>query len=812
MFDPTKTPSTSYRLGINVRARKNVIQGAYKPTKYNSPNAKHQALFVSDDKLMLVAGGELFVLTNNVFTRVDTFNIMDSDVDYIYHSNVPAPTNFFVKGEYKSTIATTPECTVLQDGINTPRLVLSNLYTRLARTYSEWSFNSPEYIPVGKQMAFSGNVLYIVSVDGKRIYQSVAGRPLDFTLNIDNDGNKRGDADTSYLAVSAAKIHTLVGAQNGGVIAFSNYKTYSLTPVQGVSTIYGQDYLQPAELFPVGAVNHTSFTQANGETLFVSSRGINRFNEVQQTKLESNLSPFGAPIVDYIVRPITRIACAALDDYTFFGLQTVFGDGVLVYDNQLQAFVGIDLVGAVKEFAVLQDNGAPRLFYITHTNELFEYNLFAGEKMDFGVYVGEFVPYSSDGDIGYPLKQLRPTSVEVALSSINTEGNLTVEVFVDKQTRSTVTKPVRLATTQRLLSTVPVSIPLEGNADTRTYTFNFSNEPFGYTASAFVFCTANTRITCIGMATDDRDIPAAPDNIVDTLEEDYLLAGNWRPDMTFRDADKFEVDRGGRYYLYSDEGGKLLNGKAELVGRQPTYSQAFIAAANILYLNENVRFFSYLTAETWFGVNPGTVIGLGNYGYDEKYGHFAELLLSNNRTFYGLSGPQEWTDDTYTKNYSSKLNGIEFRVVEGTYVRFFLVSFRLNHAQAVLDDTGNLESTPDEMLESGAYAQRIAQTINNGKSKINIVCFHFSPRRYAALAWNFKRLGVNAVFSSDETNYTREYEDGVLYVNAGTMDALNIDGNISIPGGVVLHTRDGFVAGEYVDTNGVVHDKFSITK
>ena len=814
-FDATKTLGNSYRLGINCRARKNSIDAAYKPTKFNTPNAIHQALFVNDDKLMLVAGGELYVLVGESFQRIEGFSPLDADVDVVYHESVPAPNNFFVNGEYKSVVATTPECVVLQDGVNVPRLVLSNLTTRLVKTYGEWSFESPEYVPIGKQMAFSGNVLYVVSVDGKRIYQSVAGRPLDFTLNINNDGSKRGDADTSYLAVSAAKLVSIVAAQNGGLVGFSRYRTYGLTPQPGVNTIFGQVYMQPSELFPAGAVNHTAFTQANGETLFVSSRGINKFNEVQQSRLESNLSPFGAPIVDYIVRPIKRIACATLDDYTFFGLQTVFGDGVLVYDNQLQSFVGIDLVGAVKEFAVLQDDGSPRLFYLTHTNELYEYNLFSGEKMDYGVYLGEFTPVDQKAGQGYPLTQLRPTSVEVSLSNISSEGSITVELFVDKQTRNTVTKPVKpLTSVGRVFKSTPVSIPLEGNTDVKTYTFNFSNEPFGFSAAAFILCTADSRIVSAAITMDKRELAAAPDNIVDTLAEHFVLAGNWRPDSVTIDSKTFEVEVGKRYFWFGESYPKLLNGNKEVTTRAPNFCSIFGAAANVLYGDESGMLLDYSTCQSILkdASSHDAIIGLGDYGYQLKFGHFQTLLESVGCVFYGVSGEHEWTDDSTAKDYSSKMDGLLFRIVERRDVRFFLCSFKLNHAQIELDETGNIESTPDEMLESGTYAQRIETHIKNAPSKINIVCFHLSPRKYAALAWNFKRLGVHAVFSAHDVNYSRVYEDGVYYINAGTADGLNINGDVQVAGAVHLDVRDGFVTGSYVDVNGEIHDRFSLTR
>jgi len=817
LWDPTKTAPNQYRIGINCRARKNGIEGSFKPTKIPTPNLIHQAIFSADDKLVLIAGGQAYVLTNGVMNRVESFSALSTTADVVYHEAVPAPTNFFVNDTYASSVSTTPECIVLQDGENVPRLLLSNLASQLAGVYANWSYGNPAYVPIGKQMAFSGNKLFVVSTDGKKIYQSVSGRPLDFVLNIRN-GKKGGDADTTYLAVSAAKLKAIVGTQEGGVLGFTGYRAYTLTPQDAVRTIFGEPYMRPAELFPVGAVNNTSFTRSNGETLFISSRGINKFNETQQVKWQSNISPFGAPIVDFIVRPITRVACASLDDYTFFALSTVFGDGVLVYDNQLQAFVGIDLVGAVKEFAYVEDNGTPRLYYITYTNELYEYNLFSGETSDYAVYFGEY----NSGDA---LTRMRPTSVECVFGNVENAGVATVEMFIDKRASKIVTKDVAVENSdksQRGFKTVPYSLPLEGNTDVVSNTFDFCGEPYGYALGVFIHCTARARLVSMSLRGDTVENTAVEGRITEESDEVFIAFGSARADLFTSGESYAATEVGKRYYYYADGAGTLMNGEKEFSPELPLNTLVFNAASNVTYFANSGNLIDYSTVETILNLEPNArVIFLGDAGYKDSFGHFRAMGDKNGNLLYALAGDADRKDDATTADFCTKLGFPAYHCLETTHVRFFFCSFDLNETQSVIDADGELVSTPPEMLETGLYAQRIAQTIANGESKVNIVCFHFpayssilSPG-YAALRWNFKRMGVHGVLSAAALGYERNYLNGVHYVNAGTGDKANIQkgtGDIATAGALILSARRGFVSGEFRGIDGIARDRFSITR
>src|SRR6267142_72310 len=104
-----------------------------------------------------------------------------------------APTDFKVSG--------TPQCIVVQDGINQPQLITydteNQLFTsRVSKNYNDWqntstNANDREYVPIGRQMMMFNQTLCMKSIDGKSMFRSVTGRPLDFMVNVDIFGNKQ---------------------------------------------------------------------------------------------------------------------------------------------------------------------------------------------------------------------------------------------------------------------------------------------------------------------------------------------------------------------------------------------------------------------------------------------------------------------------------------------------------------------------------------------------------------------------------------------------------------------------------------------
>lgn len=828
LFDSTKGNANQYRIGLNVRIRKNAIEGAFKPIKHYSAPGNHQAIFAVDDKLIAVIDGKCHRLVGgNSFAPIQMLYSLDPDTEYIYHEAVPTPTNFFV-GEtytpsdinlnepYSAVIATFNEGIVLQDGINPPILLHATLANRRLKTYSQWSFQRPEYVPIGKQMASSGNKLFIYSPDGKKIYQSVSGRQLDFVLNMDNDGNKRGDATTSNLAVSASKGVALVPAQSGGVIAFTKYKAYELFPIPEVSRVFGEIYLHPRDVFPVGAVNHLSFTFINGESVFVSPQGIQQFNQVMQTHRASNNNPLGAPIVDYLIRPIVTTATVTVNDYTLFAVSTVFGDGILVYDAQVNTFVSFDIVGKVKEFAVIEDNGLPRCFFITYENEIYEMPLYTGTRTKFYLYMGDL-------NSGQPNLSVRPTDLHLSFTNIKAAGDVTVESYVDHKLILRGTKMLEAERpTISLLEQAPRSIPLQGDTEITRLSFELSETVAGYAFGHLLACSADARLVSAAheMDTSETNLVGTPGNVVTASR--FSIVGNIKANTVFHNVTGATVTVGKTYVIMSLAGPTQLRDGTQTVSTNFAGDAAVFVATTDRVILEAIAYL--LDYESFLKIldnvdGSDALIIPSNSGFYEQFWHVRRLLDQRRLTVKAVAGNADM-DISAGIPFFATMGVPEYYIYRTPKVNFYCISFFLETAAAAIDANGELAVTPVQMQATGFIANWLKYNCEQNPDKFNVVVFPYPPYSaniyapgYVALRWPFRRWGVHAVLSGRDPNYFREFHDSVYYVNIGT-GGLTLAGEngLSAFGHLELHATSNLLQGEFHDTDNAIRDRFSITR
>lgn len=828
LFDSTKGNANQYRIGLNVRIRKNAIEGAFKPIKHYSAPGNHQAIFPVDDKLLVVIDGTCHRLVDGrSFAPIQMLYTLDPDAEYIYHEAIPTPTNFFV-GEtytpsdinlnepYSSVIATFNEGIVLQDGINQPILLHATLANRRLKTYNQWSFQRPEYVPIGKQMASSGNKLFIYSPNGKKIYQSVTGRQLDFVLNMDNDGNKRGDADTSNLAVSASKGVALVPAQSGGVIAFTKYKAYELYPIPEVDRIFGEIYLHPRDVFPVGAVNHLSFSFINGESVFVSPQGIQQFNQVMQTHRASNNNPLGAPIIDYLIRPVVTTATTTVNDYTLFAVSTVFGDGILVYDSQVNTFVSFDIVGKVKEFAVIEDNGLPRCFFITYENEIYEMPLYTGARTKFYLYMGDL-------NTGQPNASVRPTDIHLGFTNVRAAGDVTLESYVDHKLIFRGTK--NLATerpTDSLLEQAPRSIPLQGDTEITRMSFELSETKAGYAFGHLLACSADARLVSAAheMDTSETNLVGTPGGVVEPKR--FSVVGNIKADSVLHNVTAATVTVGKTYVLMSLSGATQLRDGDQVVTTKFAGDAAVFVARTDRIIMEAIAYL--LDYESFLKIldnaNGSTALIIpGNAGFYEQFWHLRRIFDQRKLLVKPVAGNADM-DISSGIPFFSTFEVPEYYIYSTPQVNFYCISFFLETAAAAIDVNGALDVTPIQMQSTGFIANWLKYNCEQNRDKFNVVVFPYPPYSdniyspgYVTLRWPFRQWGIHAVLSGRDPNYFRIFQDSTYYVNIGTGGyTLAGENGLSVFGHLELHATSNLLQGEFHDTDNVIRDRFSITR
>ena len=317
----------------------------------------------------------------------------------IFVQAVPASTQNFLRKETSvagasleldmvNAVQKTVAAVIVQDGVSQPRIIELSGGTatdRAAKTYAEWidgTYTSREYIPIGKQMAFFNNKLFVVSPDGTEIYHSVSGRPMDFVVAITTDGHKInadetiGGAPATSYTVGYNEVTSLSVLNSEALFVSTRGGSYSVT-LDYTLTVFAEPMFKKQFLFTANSINQHSFVDLLGDFAFIDPEGLRSFNAVLQSKNEGRNSIFSlkvARLFKDVVQDTRKCAAIVFDDYALFACNTIFGHGILIYDTLTQQFVSFDQltddsngnIGPVIEFAKVETNNKRELFAITH--------------------------------------------------------------------------------------------------------------------------------------------------------------------------------------------------------------------------------------------------------------------------------------------------------------------------------------------------------------------------------------------------------------------------------------------------------------
>lgn len=414
----TEIAEDAYRFGFNIRNRYGYLDAIQKSVEITfNLNGKIQGLYaVGNIWLAFCSGRAYYMPLDGTSWFLIPFLQLDPFVDYIYAQGVTGSTNNYLRqavpipagqtnagnpnasgGIVKNsspdfTISGTPAGLICQDGINQPWLITYNAVNNVATarrlgTYNDWSntgttANNREYVPIGKQMMFTtDNILYIVAPDGFTIFRSVSGRPLDFMINIDTNGNKLasedlGGARTTSFAISFDTITCIKPSTTiAGVFLVTSSRFVTGMSPDFTNSIFGEPTFSRQFQLEAGVVNQFSMSDSNGDTPFIDFEGIKFFNAVKQLKFEGSNDPFSKNISE-AMKGIVQNVCAAdtIDNYNFFGIKTIFGYAMAVYDNLNDKWVGFDInsatVGGIKQFAQTVTSSRHQLACATANNKI----------------------------------------------------------------------------------------------------------------------------------------------------------------------------------------------------------------------------------------------------------------------------------------------------------------------------------------------------------------------------------------------------------------------------------------------------------
>lgn len=503
--DASKIPNGSYRIAKNIRVRDNVVQPVASPVDVtkNLVATHIQGSHEMGIWTIVFVGGVAYICNmddpTNGWVPLSGYRL-DASAENIYTEVVPMSFNAYKRTNKGPTDASLPQianqfysdqgggipCMIAQDGINPPMLIHPDasgysFTCRQAGTYTTWTPENPEYVPIGYQMAWDGQRLHIV-LQGRFAYEkkrlvgrSVNNRPLDFMVALDSDGNKvapetEGDARITSYGVDFDEITALTVVNNSqpAVLVCTLKNIWQASPDFAVTeATFGEPVFRPVLVASTGVIGQNVFAQINGDTAFVSQAGIRSINATAQNRFEGRNFPLSKEISRILQGKVQTLGAAiGFNDYAYFSVSTVHGNVIVVYDTILGKWVSVDTyVSDVVKFLVIRKPGLQRLVAVTRTKV---YILEEGTTYDAGIYVGD---YSSPASQSIRM-ELLPTALKLNFINNRMVGTVNVDMYNDDTKSSYVSDSIPVATPSSSTSTFPYE---SHGDDSATITFSLRN-------------------------------------------------------------------------------------------------------------------------------------------------------------------------------------------------------------------------------------------------------------------------------------------------------------------------------------------------
>jgi hypothetical protein len=501
--DSTQVGPTEYPLLVNGRNRLGTIKPIPKPlldmTGLPANLVKIQGLYSAANYGLAFVDGlayyKDYTVDGSIWNQIPQFS-MDAGVDTIYIALVESSTI-----NYQRKLATTdiggvvtltgvasssPQAVVVQDGINQPWLILPDATARVTQSYGEWSQDNREYVPIGTLTMYSeeNGILYVYDPKTRLVYRSVSGRPIDFVVNIDANGDKGGDATTTAHAISYDPLIAMkqLNTQEGGFYASTAKVSYRVVP-DFAFTAFAEPFFSNRRMFDTGAINQFSIVELLGDTMLITDSGITSFNAVQMYRNEGRNSPFSQRIAAILedVQQDANCCCGFFDNYGLFSVQTIYGPAVVIFDELRNTIVGLDIyagVARITQFAEIKVAATRRLLFRTLDNKIYEAFAAEDEVEQVKLYVG-------DWSSGNPKVQVKPNYYKVVFQDAIAAGTISATCYVDGKAGKTLQQTLNAVKSP---STLPVTLPFgDSSSDSvQPITFDFSTENQGWKIGLFL--------------------------------------------------------------------------------------------------------------------------------------------------------------------------------------------------------------------------------------------------------------------------------------------------------------------------------------
>jgi hypothetical protein len=545
-----------YRLGVNTRTRFDVCSPINSSVEDKlAPQGIKQAILTFGNYVILFVSGTAWYKLNGTtgWTQINGF-LMSKTAPRYWTCAIPLTTtnygrlanpvsstilvpsasggiNQIQTNQIAGTFGNNPGLLV-QDGVSQPRFIYINsngsVQCKITQTYNEWTYtidssykvtvDKREYVPIGTFMEWYNGILFIIDTQFQYIYRSVSGRPLDFVVNVDMNGQKGGDATTTSYSVGVSGITAMRAMPGnslfvaaGGASAF--LVTLNQTP--NAPTIFGEYTFNRQILFNANCITERGIIDISGspsssnagDTVFIDANGLRSFNAILALQNEGRNSIFSATVSGLFIgitnsTTITSstgygwASAITFDNYAIFSVNTVYGYVLVVYDTINNVYQSIDTaqIGnhAVKQFAAITISTLA-LYAITDDDRVVQ--LYISDKFD--------SPTVRLGAVSAqdPKKELKVTNVRVIFSNIETDASYTCSLFVNNRLSQ-----VAIAKLGYQAPTDPyVGIPIGIDIDTQTNSiiFSFPNSAQGWKAFAVLSWTGTASLVTVSMTTED---------------------------------------------------------------------------------------------------------------------------------------------------------------------------------------------------------------------------------------------------------------------------------------------------------------------
>ena len=400
----TQVPEDAYVQLINGRARFGGIKPVNKHIQITGlKGSNYQGCVGLKDYLIVFIDGLAFYKKEgqNSFTKISSFQLSSVQKE-VFTCAVPVSSMSFVryakddisapitlKADFK--ILGTPACVVCQDGSSRPQLITydsgGNIGCRPAKSYAEWQNRNSdttdrEYVPAGREMFYLNGKLFIVSPEKTLLYHSITGRPLDFMVNVDSNGNKKpleadGKADTVAYAFDYDEITCIRPINTPDSFIVGTRNTTRVITLDYDNTVFGEPTYSVSAVIEAGIINNKSFVELTGigDYAFIDFEGVIAFNAVQQLRFNGRNSIFSLVLSKFLTNIKQKYcACVNFDNYSLFSIKTNYGYLIAVFDLLLQKWISLDIteVARVKQFAITDTETASYLYCVTEDNKVFQ--------------------------------------------------------------------------------------------------------------------------------------------------------------------------------------------------------------------------------------------------------------------------------------------------------------------------------------------------------------------------------------------------------------------------------------------------------